>query len=80
MKQNKEIVAKIKNLSFKEAMIRLEEISTLLNSQQIELESMIQIYEEANILKNYCQKKLDEAQMKIEIINQNNPNQNNESQ
>jgi exodeoxyribonuclease VII small subunit len=75
MKNQKELATKIKNYSFEQAITRLEEISNLLSAQKIELESMVEIYEEAKILKQHCQKKLEDAKMKIEIINNDNPSQ-----
>ncbi len=69
MKNNKELVFKIKDMSFEEAILRLEEISEMLSSQKVNLESMMANYEEAQLLKDHCQKRLDEAKMKIDIIN-----------
>lgn len=65
----KNIEKKIIKLSFEEAMTRLEEIVEILSSQKINLDLMIELYEEGNALKEHCAKKLDEAKMKIEIIN-----------
>jgi exodeoxyribonuclease VII small subunit len=65
----KNIEKKITKLSFEEAMTRLEEIVEILSSQKINLDLMIELYEEGNALKEHCAKKLEEAKMKIEIIN-----------
>jgi exodeoxyribonuclease VII small subunit len=59
---------KLIKLSFEEAFARLEEIVEILSSQKIDLDKMIQLYEEGNSLKEYCAKKLEEAKMKIETI------------
>lgn len=59
---------KIAKLSFEEAMTRLEEIVEILSSQKINLDSMIELYEEGNALKEHCAKRLDEAKMKIETV------------
>lgn len=64
----KNIEKKIIKLSFEEAMTRLEEIVEILSSQKINLDSMIELYEEGNALKEHCAKKLDEAKMKIETV------------
>ncbi len=59
---------KIIKLSFEEAFARLEEIVQILSSQKVNLDKMIQLYEEGNSLKEHCAKKLEEAKMKIETI------------
>ncbi len=61
---------KISKLSFEEAMARLEEIVEILSSQKINLDSMIDLYEEGSALKELCSKRLDEARMKIETISE----------
>lgn len=64
----KNIEKKITKLSFEEAMTRLEEIVEILSSQKINLDLMIELYEEGSALKEHCARKLEEAKMKIEII------------
>lgn len=64
----KNIEKKITKLSFEEAMTRLEEIVEILSSQKINLDSMIELYEEGSALKEHCARKLDEAKMKIETV------------
>jgi len=64
----KNIEKKIIKLSFEEAMTRLEEIVEILSSQKINLDLMIELYEEGNALKEHCAKKLEEAKMKIETV------------
>jgi len=59
---------KISKMSFEAAMTRLEEIVETLSSQKINLDSMIELYEEGRALKEHCAKRLDEAKMKIEVI------------
>jgi exodeoxyribonuclease VII small subunit len=49
-------------------MERLEEIVEILSSQKINLDSMIELYEEGNALKEHCSKRLEEAKMKIETV------------
>lgn len=65
---NKELEKKIAEMSFEDAIMRLEEIVETLSSKKIGLDLMIQLNEEGNILKKHCSKKLDEAKMKIEIV------------
>ena len=55
-------------MSFEEAMERLENIVETLSSQKVNLDAMVELYEEGNALKEYCAKRLDEAKMKIEVI------------
>jgi exodeoxyribonuclease VII small subunit len=59
---------KISKMSFEEAMERLENIVETLSSQKVNLDSMVELYEEGNALKEYCAKRLEEAKMKIEVI------------
>ena len=56
------------NLSFEEALGELEKIVGALESGQAPLESSIQSYERGIALKKQCEKKLAEAQEKIEKI------------
>ncbi len=67
----KNLKAKISEMSFEEALARLEKIVEILSSDQINLEEMINLYQEGDILKQYCAKRLEEAKMKIEIITNN---------
>lgn len=55
-------------MTFESALERLESIVETLSSQKINLDSMIDLYEEGVVLKEHCAKKLDEAQMKIETV------------
>ncbi len=59
---------KIVKMSFEEALQRLEEISQILSSQKINLEQMIELYEEGTALKDHCNARLEEAKLKIEKI------------
>jgi exodeoxyribonuclease VII small subunit len=64
----KNLKAKISEMSFEEALLRLEKIVEILSSDKINLEEMINLYQEGDILKQHCAKRLEEAKMKIEII------------
>jgi len=68
----KNIAKKIAKMSFEEAILRLDKIVETLSSQKNNLEEMIQLYEEATILKEHCDKRLSDAKMKIENINKKN--------
>lgn len=59
---------KIAKMDFESAATRLEEIVEILSSEKINLDSMVDLYEEATALKERCAAKLEEAKMKIETI------------
>ncbi len=65
---SKNFEKKISKMSFESAMTRLEEIVEILSSQKINLDLMIELYEEGNFLREHCSKRLDEAKMKVEIV------------
>ncbi|MFZ9470807.1 MAG: exodeoxyribonuclease VII small subunit [Rickettsiales bacterium] len=71
---------KIVKMSFEEALQRLEEISQILSSQKINLEQMIDLYEEGTILKDHCNSRLEEAKLKIEKIELQKSKTNNEGE
>ena len=58
----------IENLSFEDALGELETIVKSLETGQAKLEDSISSYERGIALKNHCEKKLREAQAKIEKI------------
>jgi len=58
----------IENLSFEEALSELEEIVKKMDSGQENLELAVNSFERGVRLKNYCEKKLQEAKLKIEKI------------
>ena len=59
---------KIKELSFEEALEKLEKIVGQLESGQTKLEDAVKVYEEGVQLKKLCEKKLSDAQMKVEKL------------
>ncbi len=65
---SKNIEAKIAKLSFEDAMARLEEIAEKLSDQKINLDNMIELYQEGELLKKHCETRLQEAKMKIEMV------------
>ena len=60
-----------KELTFEEAYKRLEEILEKMNSGKASLDSSLALYEEADKLITTCQKKLTEAERKIEVLLKN---------
>ena len=55
-------------LTFEEAMKELEELVDSLDKGDVSLDEAIAAYDRGSQLKDYCQKKLHEAKMKIETI------------
>ena len=58
----------ISNMTFEKALEELEKIVTKLESGKESLESAIDDYEYGNALREYCDKKLNEAKLKIDKI------------
>lgn len=58
----------IEKMSFEEALAELEEIVKKIDTGQENLESAIAGFERGIMLKNFCEKKLKEARLKIEKI------------
>ncbi|MFY9590205.1 exodeoxyribonuclease VII small subunit [Rickettsia endosymbiont of Halotydeus destructor] len=56
------------NISFETALAELEEIVKNIDNGQETLESAVNNFERGVLLKNYCEKKLQEARLKIEKI------------
>lgn len=70
-KSAKNFDKKIAKMSFEESMARLEEIVEILSSEKVNLDSMVDLYEEGKALKDHCSKRLEDAKLKIEIIEKN---------
>ncbi|MDR0314866.1 MAG: exodeoxyribonuclease VII small subunit [Oscillospiraceae bacterium] len=58
-----------KNVSYEKAMERLEEIVGLLEDGSLPLDKSLGLFEEASQLSAYCNKCLDEAELKITQFN-----------
>jgi len=56
---------KTEKKSLKEMMLRLEEITTLLESDKIQLEDSICLYEEGIEISSFCLSSLKNAELKI---------------
>ena len=63
-----------KDLSFEEAIQKLEVILKKLESEETPLDQMIDLYEKANTLTNICKKKLEAADKRMTqlVKDQNN--------
>ena len=59
---------KQKKLTFEEALARLEEIVGLMEEGKCPLDEALKRYEEGVKLVNFCEKTLDAAEKKIEIL------------
>lgn len=62
--------------AFEEALSQLEELVREMESDQMPLEELIKNYEKGTRLFQSCEKQLDEAQGRIEIIRKNRNGQN----
>lgn len=60
-----------KELSFEAAFARLEDILEKMNSGNVSLDESLKLYEEADKLITSCQKRLVEAERKIETLIKN---------
>ncbi len=58
----------IEKLTFEEAMKELEKLVDNLDKGDVSLDEAIAAYDRGSQLKDYCQKKLNEAKMKVETI------------
>lgn len=56
------------SLNFEEALKRLESVVESMESGELPLEKLMQQYEEGSRLAAHCQKRLTEAELKIERI------------
>lgn len=57
------------NLTYEQAVKRLEEIVALLERNEASLDDSMKLYEEGIRLSSFCNKKLTEAKQKITEIN-----------
>lgn len=58
----------VEGLTFEQALKELEDIVARLESGRVELEESIAIYERGTALKAHCEKKLKDAEARIERI------------
>lgn len=60
----------IRQLSFEEALLKLENIVRELEGGRIKLDEAVTAYEQAVALKKFCESRLQSARLKIEKIEQ----------
>jgi exodeoxyribonuclease VII small subunit len=65
MSKNKE-----ENITFEQAIEELETIINRLEEGDVPLDETINLYEKGSELKDFCEKKLQSAEIKIQKINQ----------
>ena len=58
----------LEKMSFEEAMKELERLVDSLDKGDVSLDEAIAAYDRGSQLKDHCQKKLNEAKMKVETI------------
>ena len=59
---------KIDDLTYEDAFDRLQKITELLENGEVSLDDSIKYYEQGILLKNFCEKKLKDAEMKIKNV------------
>ena len=64
-------------MSFEEAMRELEKLVESLDKGEVSLDEAIAAYDRGSQLKDHCQKKLNEAKMKVETIQASDPTNSN---
>lgn len=65
-----------KKLTFETAMLRIEEIVSILEKNNCTLEQSLELFEEATSLCAYCNERLENAQQKVQslVLNPNEGN------
>lgn len=58
----------ISEMTFEEAMAALEAVVSQLERGDVELEKSIRLYQDGDALRKHCERKLNEAQEKVELI------------
>ena len=62
-------MAEKKELTYEEAMTRLEKIVSMLETDTLSLDDSLKLFEEGTKLARFCNKTLDEAELKITELN-----------
>ena len=63
-----DVPADIAAMNFEEALAELEQIVRRLEGGQVRLDEAIQFYERGALLKRHCERKLNEAQQRVDRI------------
>ena len=59
---------RINDLTYEDAFDRLQKITELLENGNVSLDDSIKYYEQGILLKNFCEKKLKDAEIKIKNV------------
>ena len=62
-------MAEKKELTYEEAMTRLEKIVSMLETDTLSHDESLKLFEEGTTLARFCNKTLDEAELKITKLN-----------
>lgn len=65
------MAVKKKELSFEDSLKKLEEITSKMGEQSLPLEESLKLFQEGMELSTICNKKLDEAEKKINVVLKN---------
>ena len=68
LRMNDLLDKKIEDLTYEDAFDRLQKITELLENGNVSLDDSIKYYEQGILLKNFCEKKLKDAEMKIKNV------------
>lgn len=72
-------MSKKERLSFEDALARLEEIVEKLEAENISLEESVKLYEEGIELSKSCTQTLEQAELRIEKVNEQHADNKDES-
>ncbi len=70
MTETKESYVDLNELSFEEALEQLEEIVQRLENEEVSLEESVNLYERGMELSKYCTDSLEQAEQRIEKVNE----------
>lgn len=64
------LMDQVKDLSFEQAMERLEAVVDLLEKGSVPLEEAIDLYQEGMLLAKHCETKLSQVEQKVRILDE----------
>ena len=69
---------KIEDMKFEEALLRVEEINSILAKGECELDEALELFSEGTKLADFCMNKIKTAKQKIQIVTEVDDDENNE--
>tara|TARA_Y100000590_G_scaffold392269_1_gene469570 strand:- start:66 stop:290 length:225 start_codon:yes stop_codon:yes gene_type:complete len=63
---------KSNTLNFESAMAELEDLISKINTNDVSLDKMVEVFERASFLTNYCNKELTKVEKKINLLSKGN--------